>query len=387
MVLFFEAGTSGFVEISNRSASGTVGADVVVADAIPFGNGAFEINGNRLDLEEMNGEYWFRVNQGQGRIRNHAPDANGDNALLRSVSNDPGNNDALSHSNQFNAAIRLTKTMNRSQDGSIYDRVYVSMHANASLNGNARGAIANMASNANNSFPEQATLAGILGREVDRDLQTAIGAPNRNPNSQQVTGITGSPPFEVDTWVRRRDIGDSNNNEPNFSLFGREVPNALIEVGFHDNADDSRLMRDPAVTDLAAGAIYHAITKYFSLASGGANDPGGIRIDPGETIAIPGHGWQTGDQVTYSNAVGDEYFGVVHANENLVADVGGLTRVKGKAAMTACGVTVVRAVPRTATFSSPARATTISMAMDSRMRATFRLFETTTAQISIWRDD
>ncbi|MEL6740726.1 MAG: hypothetical protein AAFP26_08725, partial [Planctomycetota bacterium] len=116
----FDAGTAGFVEISNQS--GTPG--VVIADAIRFGNGMGDIDrGGGISGETREDEaalYWIQAQLGQGTPTS-----------AYRVSSDDG-------TASVGAPTRWAEHMNNSAVGTLSDRVFLSHHSNAA-GGTARG--------------------------------------------------------------------------------------------------------------------------------------------------------------------------------------------------------------------------------------------------------
>jgi hypothetical protein len=151
---YFESGTDGYVDISNRSNSA---GSVVIADMIRFGNGMGDIDRgdgvSTLPREDEAGLYWveWHVDRSQG-----IPESE-----YRATTIDRDATVSLSP--------RYAEYMNREADGSLSDRVFVSYHSNAA---GGRGVIGLY--NGNNdpatATPNQFLLANTLGAEVNVDL-------------------------------------------------------------------------------------------------------------------------------------------------------------------------------------------------------------------------
>jgi len=113
---YFNAGTDGFVDVSNRSNDA---GRIVVADMIRFGNGVGDVQKSGTisgrDREDEAGLYWveWHVDRSQG-----IPESE-----YRSTTNDRNATVSLSP--------RYAEFMNREVDGSLSDRVFVSFHSNA----------------------------------------------------------------------------------------------------------------------------------------------------------------------------------------------------------------------------------------------------------------
>jgi hypothetical protein len=242
---YFDAGTSGYVDISNRSS--TEGS-VVVADMIRFGNGLGDIDrGGGVSgrpREDEAGLYWVKwhVDRSQGI------------PLSEYLQVDAQGNQDL---NDRDATVRLSprfaEFMNREQDGALADRVFVSFHSNAS---GGRGVLGLY--NGNNSpgsrTPNQFLLANTLGREINDDLVAQNGQFEHNWFNR------GS-----NVTLDRSDIefGEINNEQVQ-----NEFDATIVEVAFHDNQMDAELMRDRKVRDALARATYQGIVKYFRAVDG-----------------------------------------------------------------------------------------------------------------------
>jgi hypothetical protein len=241
---YFNAGSNsanGAVIISNLGELPLTGARVVIADAIRFGNGMGDIDrGGGISTyprEEEASRYWIQraVSQGQA-------------ASIYDGSGDDG-------SDNVGAPIRMAREMNRSETGNQFERVYVSFHSNAGSGAN-RGVLG-LYNNTNlfpgTATPNQPTLAWHLAKEVNDDL-VAIG----------------SPPLEV-PWSNRT---TSNNlifarsdfafGEINNGSILNEFDATIVEVAFHDNTNDTYLLRDPKVRNWIARSTYHGLLRYFN---------------------------------------------------------------------------------------------------------------------------
>jgi hypothetical protein len=156
----FEAGTSGYVDISNQSDD--VGA--VIADMIRFGNGMGDIDrGGGVSGQtraDESGLYWIKwhvdrcVGVPESSYRISAEDR------VASVSFSP----------------RYAAYMNREATGAITDRVFVSFHSNAS-GGTARGVIAlyNGTPDPGTATPNQQAYAELMAAEVNDDMVALNG--------------------------------------------------------------------------------------------------------------------------------------------------------------------------------------------------------------------
>ncbi len=255
----FDRGTEGYVDISNRSSES---GRVVIADMIRFGNGVGDIDrgGGTSGLlrEDEAGLYWvqWHVDRSQGIPTSEYRTSSADSSATVSLS------------------PRYAEYMNRSTDGSLSDRVFVSFHSNAG-GGSARGVLALL--NGNNrpsaATPNQFLLANTLGREVNDDLVAQNGSFEHNWFNRSVVTLDRSD----------IEFGEINNERIN-----NEFDATIVETGFHDNVQDAQMLRDPKVRDAIARATYQGVVKYFNAVDGGATPvvmlPGtaqNLRAEPG----------------------------------------------------------------------------------------------------------
>jgi hypothetical protein len=234
---YFDAGTDGYVDISNRSSES---GRVVIADMIRFGNGMGDIDRgggvSGLPREDEAGLYWvqWHVDRSQG-----IPESE-----YRATSNDRDATVSLSP--------RYAEYMNREQDGQLSDRVFVSFHSNAS-GGRGTLALYNGNNDPSTATPNQFLLANTLGREVNDDMVAQNGQFEHN-------------------WFNRAtvtlDRSDIEFGEINNLRINGEFDATIVEVAFHDNQLDAELMRDPKVRDAVARATYQGIVNYFRAVDG-----------------------------------------------------------------------------------------------------------------------
>ncbi|WP_434380873.1 N-acetylmuramoyl-L-alanine amidase [Melittangium boletus] len=144
------------------------------------------------------------------------------------------------------------------------DAVYVAWHTNASANGTARG-----------------TEAYVYG-------------PNPVDGTYQFTGVEGSQRLgqslldelktdlqrEVDPTWRVRNLRSANLGEVN-PRHNPEIPSVLMEVAYHDNAQDAAWLKEPAFRRIAARAFLHGIIKYFA-----AEDQVAVHLPPEPPPAV-----------------------------------------------------------------------------------------------------
>jgi hypothetical protein len=223
----FNAGSSaadGSVQISNQGAAGKV----VIADAIRFGNGMGDLpkDANGFGSGSTSGQpredeasiFWIWRGFGQG--------------------GDPSS--AIGTGN-VSAPSNMAEQMN-ADTNPFGTSVYVGFHSNA---GGGRGAVGLIDGGTTpNPTPNQASLALYLGRQINQDLFALNGQFEHN-------------------WINRTThTYTSGFGEIDLGA-GAEMDATIIEVAFHDNAQDAQLMRDPQVRDQIARSVYEGTLEYF----------------------------------------------------------------------------------------------------------------------------
>ena len=231
----FEAGDSGYVDISNRSSEA---GRVVIADMIRFGNGMGDIDrGQGISGKTREDEpalYWIKwhVDRSQG-IPTSEYSSGGDDE------------DAT-----VAASPKYAEYMNRQQDGALSDRLLISFHSNA---GGGRGVTVLHNTNAGGTTPNQLMLAQTLGTEINADMVAQNGQFENTWNNRG-SNITYQAAF--------------NYGELNNAYINNEFDATIVEVAFHDNLQDAQLMRDPKVRDALARSTYQGMVKYFRAVDG-----------------------------------------------------------------------------------------------------------------------
>jgi hypothetical protein len=241
---WFDAGVDaarGSVVISNLG-EGTPGNSVVVADAVRFGNGMGDVDRgggvSGYPREEECSRYWVQRSLGQGQSA--------------TIYDSAGLND---YDDNVRAPTKLAVEMNREAAGSMYKRVFVSFHSNA---GGGRGVVGlynnpalstNVAPNSDT--PNQYRLAGLLGTAVNNELSALRVPPLEVAWHNRGANVT----FARSDYA----FGEINNN-----TIGDEFDATIVEVAFHDDLSDAKLMRDPKVRNWVARACYHGILRYFN---------------------------------------------------------------------------------------------------------------------------
>jgi hypothetical protein len=266
----FEVGSnslSGAVIISNLEPAPRVGS-VVIADAIRFGNGLGDVvpvstGGGTPAVsgyprEEECARYWIQRMVGVG--------------ASSSLYDTPGSEDG---SDNVGAPPRMAREMNNEDVGSLFDRVFLSFHSNASgsTNPTARGCVGlynNETLFPGTSTPNQFRLAQLVATELNGDM-----------------AAIPSPPLEV-AWFSRSGANltfarsDFAFGEINNSAISDEFDATIIEVAFHDNEDDAKLLRDPRVRNVMARASYQGLVRYMNEFAGAPlvflpEPPGNVR--------------------------------------------------------------------------------------------------------------
>ncbi len=252
---YFEAGSNaatGSVVVSNLRS--TADGAYAFADAIRFGNGMGTVDRgtgvSTYPCEEENCRYWIQANLGQGQSS--------------TLYNGGGDDE----SDSWSAPPKMSAEMNRAEAGSMFDRIHISFHSNA---GGGRGTLALITGD---PTPNQVRLAQLCGAEVTQDLVSL-----------------GSPPLEV-PWQNRSTVTYTGGySEIDGSLFGDEMDATIIEVAFHDSADDAKLMRDPKGRNAVGKAALHAVIRYMNEFGGGPlnfppDAPTGLRARAGADGAV-----------------------------------------------------------------------------------------------------
>ena len=231
---YFEAGTNGSVNISNYAPGGYLATDVVIADAIRFGNGMGDIDrggGVSGFARELEGSrYWVQAMMGQGMS----------STLYDSASlNDSDDN--------VGAPCRMAVEMNREDDGGMWDRIYLGFHSNAS-SGAARGPMGLYDTRYGSPFSGfQQDYAQLLAKEVTNDLgYGALGVWFPDSFTNNTANLYGSLYGEI------------------YGAISNEMNTTILEVAYHDNLYDTYLLRCPAARRVMAMAAYQGIVKHLT---------------------------------------------------------------------------------------------------------------------------
>lgn len=233
---YFEAGTNGYVEISNEAPGYDPGSDVVIADAIRFGNGMGDVDrgwgtsGFERELEAS--RYWIQRMVGQGMPSD---------LYDRPTLNDSDDN--------VGAPARMADYMDNEADGSFWDRIYLGLHSNADGgSGTTRGPMG-LYSTGNSAAAQarQQAFGLALARAITNDfyyLQNGVGF--NDPWGNNSADIYGAVYGEISEGY------NSNMNS------------TIIEVAYHNNAEDARLLKDPSARMYYARSILKGLIRHLS---------------------------------------------------------------------------------------------------------------------------
>lgn len=238
---YFDAGTGGYVEISNQSNDANAGSLYAFADAIRFGNGMGDIDrGGGVSGKPRNEEasrYWIERGLGQG------------------VSSTIYNSSDIDMDDNVSAPPRMAANMNREAEGAMTDRIFLSFHTN--LSAGALG-LYNGNNDPDSETPNQFRWAELVGREMNDDL-VAIGTPPM----EAVYVDQGPNPGDVTLDRSDIEFGEINNNRIN-----DEFDATIIEAGGHGAAGsvvaDSTNLRNPKVRNWIARSMLKAMVRYFN---------------------------------------------------------------------------------------------------------------------------
>lgn len=236
---YFRAGTGGSVEVSNQT---SVAGRAVIADAIRFGNGMGDVvrNGKTSGLprEDEATLYWIEASAGwlSAGVRESSS-----NWRVSSVDNTAN----------VGAPLRWATYMNAAPFG---QSVFLSFHSNAGGGRGADGLYNNESLFPGTATPNQLQWATLVGAEVTNDF-VAVGSPPLEyafpPNA--------SPVFARSDFAFGEIRGDVNNDE---------FDATILEVAYHDDVQDSALLRDPFFRNRTALSCTEATIRYFNQFGG-----------------------------------------------------------------------------------------------------------------------
>lgn len=249
---YFEEGTTGYVEIDNRSVPALAGHGVVVADAIRFGNGMGDIDRGAgttgFPREFEAARYWVENMAGTGS----------DNFWDIENVSDQGDN--------VSAPAKMAARMNREAEGHYFERLYVSFHTNAS--GTRRGALALF--NEQHPTVRQKDFATVLHDALVRDLAL----------------LHQGQEFEGE-WVDSTGTiyGGINYGEIRNTSVNGEFTATIMEVAYHDKPEDAFLLKQPAFRNAAARGTYKGMVEFLQTVQE-VNVPATILPDPPRNVRV-----------------------------------------------------------------------------------------------------
>lgn len=222
---WFDAGTNGYVEISNESPD----SGVVVADAIRWGVGMGSTVGNISGTvsgrprDEEDAFFWARTE-----------------AIVNGVGFEN-----IPSLQTFNAAAVWAREMNATAtNNDRWRRIYLSLHSNAVPNsGTGRGTFALV--DGSNPTLNQELFATMLGDEVEMDM------------------VLQSDQLEF-PWALRANPFEGSYPQISANYNGDEYDATLIEVAFHDNSLDAALLRDSRVRAAVSRSIVQGLIKFLN---------------------------------------------------------------------------------------------------------------------------
>jgi hypothetical protein len=236
---YFNAGTGGYVEISNESAV----AGNVIADAIRFGNGIGDVVGagpgtiSGYPRDEEAQRYWAESETAINAV-------NMPSSIYNCCSTD--NSDNIGTGARWGALMNNTSVNN-----DRWRRIYLEFHSNAAGCGQstcaAKGTVALVTGN---NTTNQVAYATILGDEIEKDMQ-----------------ILDGPEFEF-TWGSRSNPFSGGFGAISTSNNGNEFDATILEVAFHDNTEDTAMLLDPKVRDAVARSSIHGMVRFLNGLTG-----------------------------------------------------------------------------------------------------------------------
>ncbi len=230
---YFDAGTSSNVTISNSSSD--VG-QAIIADAVRFGGGMGSIE----DCDDPG-----IGTSGQARFEEAAQLY----APYMGYPNGGCTSDVTIRPNYAEWELSKGPASEQNNPGTnTYNSIYVSWHSNAAT-GTARGTVSYIYHNSN--------VYGDSGSPTNCDAGTASGYLRNYLQEEIMEDIHAN--WDA-TW---------NDRGVNCANFGEvrqltTMPGTLLEMGFHDNADDAEAITTPAFREVEARGVYHGIVDFFN---------------------------------------------------------------------------------------------------------------------------
>jgi hypothetical protein len=254
---YFEAGTAGSVTIANHAPGNDPGNDVIIADAIRFGNGMGDvargtagISGFERELEAA--RYWVQRMVGQG---------------MASTLYD--NTSFTDWDDNIGAPPRMTAEMNRETTGTFWDRIFVGFHSNADGGaGTARGPMG---------------LWDTRGTTLKQDRQKDFGRLMADQIHDDMTWAAANDRF-LDSYANNTANLYGSGYGEIYGTMNDEMNSTIIETLFHNNVTDANLLKDPVARRQMARSCYHAIVHH--LATNNPAVPLAFLPDPPTAISV-----------------------------------------------------------------------------------------------------
>ncbi|ATB37938.1 hypothetical protein CYFUS_003363 [Cystobacter fuscus] len=180
----------------------------------------------------------------------------------------PSGTNALSNERNDDVSARPRFAAWLHEDGE--DAVYVAWHTNASANGTVRG-----------------TEAYVYGpNPVDGKYipgEAVVGSPELAQSLLDELSVDLKREIEPN-W-RVRGLRSANLGEVN-PRHNPEIPSVLVEVAYHDNAQDAAWLKEPHFRRVAARAFLHGLIKYFATRDAPEGQAPVIHLPPEPPSAV-----------------------------------------------------------------------------------------------------
>ena len=322
----FAAGTTGSVNISNYDPAGA--GEVVIADAIRFGNGmgdtsrgAAGLSGFESELESS--RFWTIKSMGVG--------------FSTALYDLAGYND---YDDNIGQPARMAANMCRTNGWERWRRLYVGYHSNANANPTVRGVWAlgdsRLATNAAYAayYGGQTNLGMSMAKRVHTNLSVGVTA-----------GVIPSWSSSFRSYTYDFTYGEIYNSYNSTNVY-RLMDTTILEVAFHSSPDDATVMKTPAGREWIARATVQGIVDHLSQYYADSTVPAAYAPDAPVTVkaanSASGAVTVTWTMAATNRASGDAPTGfVIYSSEdgkgfgNPVAVSGGATRSQVLSGLTA----------------------------------------------------
>ncbi len=236
---YLEAGGDNYVEITNESSD----SGVIVADAIRWGGGYGDIvrpgpgtiSGYPRDQECQ--RYWAQSELGNNAV-----------GFDSEIWNPSGIDDG---SDNVRVGAKWAREMNQTPAGGVqvdrWKRIHLEFHTNAS-GGAARGQLTLITSLGETTY--QREYATILSDEVDADM------------------LILDEEFEHSWYDRMNPTYTGQYGAICTPANGNEFDATIVELAFHDNQDDTELLRDSRIRSAMARSCVQGIIRFLNTLPG-----------------------------------------------------------------------------------------------------------------------